>query len=81
MELNESADRITFLIRDRDILHPPSSDELPASAGIRTVRSAIRAPRTNTITVTITERWIEDSRQAQGASTVARPRPGSARAP
>jgi hypothetical protein len=43
MDLDESAERIRFLIRDRDIRYPPSFDAVLADAGIRTVRSAVRA--------------------------------------
>jgi putative transposase len=59
MDLGESADRIKFLIRDRDILYPPSFDEVLSHAGIRTVRSAVRAPRMNAIM----ERWIGGCRR------------------
>jgi putative transposase len=54
MDLDESTDRIKFLIRDRDILYPPEHEHIPSDAGITTVRSAVRAPRMNAIM----ERWI-----------------------
>jgi hypothetical protein len=59
MELDDSADRITFLIRDRDILYPPELEHVLSDAGITTVRSAVRAPRMNAIM----ERWIGGCRR------------------
>jgi putative transposase len=60
MDLDESADRIKFLVRDRDILCPPELEHIPSDAGIKTVRSAVRAPRMNAIM----ERWIGGCRRA-----------------
>lgn len=54
MDLDESAGRIKFLVRDRDILYPPDLEHTLSGAGIETVRSAVRAPRMNAIM----ERWI-----------------------
>jgi putative transposase len=59
MDLEESADRIKFLIRDRDILYAPGFDHVFADAGIRTVRSAVRAPRMNAVM----DRWIGGRRR------------------
>jgi transposase InsO family protein len=59
MDLDESSDRITFPIRDRAILHPPEPEHILSDAGIRTVRSAVRAPRMNSIM----ERWIGGCRR------------------
>jgi len=59
MDLENSADRVKFLIRDRDILYPPGFDQVLADAGIETVRSAVRAPRMNSIM----ERWIGSARR------------------
>jgi transposase len=59
MDLEEGSDRVKFLIRDRDILYPPGFDQVLADAGIRTVRSAVRAPRMNSIM----ERWIGGCRR------------------
>jgi hypothetical protein len=53
------ADRIKFLIRDRDTLYPPAFDALLTDAGIRTARSSIRTPRMNSIR----ERWIGGCRR------------------
>ena len=59
MNLDESAGRITFLIRDRDILYPPVFDHVLSNVGIKTVRSAVRAPRMNAVM----ERWIGGCRR------------------
>jgi len=59
IDLDESAGRIKFLIRDRDILYPPELEHLLSDAGIETVRSAVRAPRMNAIM----ERWIGGCRR------------------
>jgi hypothetical protein len=59
MDLDGAVDRIKFLIRDRDILYPPTFDAVLAGAGIRTVRSAVRTPGTNSIM----ERWIGGCRR------------------
>ena len=59
MDLDESADRVRFLIRDRDILYPAAFDDALADAGITTVRSAVSAPRMNAIM----ERWIGGCRR------------------
>jgi putative transposase len=59
MDLDESADRIKFLIRDRDILYPPELEHILSGAGITTVRSAVRAPRMNAVM----ERWIGGCRR------------------
>jgi putative transposase len=59
MDLESSADRVKFLIRDRDILYLPGFDQVLADAGIETVRSAVRAPRMNSIM----ERWIGSARR------------------
>jgi len=59
MDLDESADRIKFLIRDRDILYPPELEHIVSSAGITFIRSAVRALRMNAIV----ERWIGGCRR------------------
>jgi len=59
MDLDEPAERIRFLIRDRDILYPPGFETVLSGAGIRTVRSAVRAPRMNAVM----ERWIGGCRR------------------
>lgn len=59
MDLDESAERIKFLIRDRGILYPPGLEHVLSEAGIRAVRSAVRAPRMNAVM----ERWIGGCRR------------------
>jgi len=59
MDLEEGAGRVKFLLRDRDILYPPGFDQVLADAGIETLRSAVRAPRMNSIM----ERWIGGARR------------------
>jgi hypothetical protein len=59
MDLDQSAKRIKFLIRDRDILYPPELEHLLTGARITTVRSAVRAPRMNAVM----ERWIGGCRR------------------
>jgi hypothetical protein len=59
MGLDESADRIKPLMCDRDIPYPFEVEHILFDAGIRTVRSAVRAPRMNAIT----ERWIGGCRR------------------
>jgi hypothetical protein len=49
MDLDESAGRIKFLIRECDVLDPPQLEHLLSDAGIGTVRRAVRAPRMNAI--------------------------------
>jgi putative transposase len=59
MDRDESADRIKFLMRDRDILYLPELEHRLLGAGITTVRSAVRAPRMNATM----ERWIGGCRR------------------
>jgi putative transposase len=59
MDLDESADRIKFLVRDRDILYSPELENLLSGAGMETVRSAVRTPRMNALM----ERWIGGCRR------------------
>jgi putative transposase len=59
MGLDESADRIKFLIRGRDNLYPPDLEYTLSGAGLETVCCAVRAPRINAIM----ERWIGGCRR------------------
>jgi putative transposase len=59
MDLEDTPGQVNFLIRDREILYPPGFDQAVADAGIETVRSAVRAPRMNSIM----ERWIGGARR------------------
>jgi transposase InsO family protein len=54
MDLDGQVDSIKFLLRDRDTMFTAAFDAVLAGAGIRILRSPIRAPRANAIM----ERWI-----------------------
>ena len=53
-ELGERAEAFAFLIRDRDTKFTAAFDTVFAGAGIRVLRSPVRAPRANAFA----ERWI-----------------------
>lgn len=50
---------IKFMIRDRDAKYPAVIDEILGQAGIRTVLTAVRTPRMNSIM----ERWVRSLRR------------------
>ncbi|WP_406516477.1 integrase core domain-containing protein [Streptomyces sp. NBC_00134] len=50
---------ITSMIRDRDAKYPAAIDEILGQAGIRTVLTAVRTPRMNSIM----ERWVRSLRR------------------
>ncbi|WP_328631418.1 integrase core domain-containing protein [Streptomyces sp. NBC_00356] len=50
---------IKFMIRDRDAKYPVVIDEILSQAGIRTVLTAVRTPRMNSIM----ERWVRSLRR------------------
>jgi len=54
MDIGDQANRIRFMIRDRDSKFTCAFDAVLAGAGIRTVLGNIRTPRINAIA----ERWI-----------------------
>jgi transposase InsO family protein len=54
MDLGEQAERVKFLIRDRDAKFTAVFDEVFTSLGARVVRTPVRAPRANAIA----ERWV-----------------------
>jgi len=59
MDLNEHVETLTFLLRDRDTKFTAAFDAVFTAAGIRILRSPIRAPRANAIM----ERWIGSCRR------------------
>jgi putative transposase len=59
MDLDDHAEKIKFLIRDRDGKFVAAFDAVFQSAGIRIIRSPVRAPRANAIM----ERWIGSCRR------------------
>jgi putative transposase len=59
MDLDERAESIKFLLRDRDTKFTAAFDAVFTTAGIRILRSPIQAPRANAIM----ERWIGGCRR------------------
>jgi putative transposase len=59
MDLDGHAEKIKFLIRDRDSKFVAAFDAVFQSAGIRIIKSPVRAPRANAIM----ERWIGSCRR------------------
>jgi transposase InsO family protein len=59
MDLDDHAEKIKFLIRDRDSKFVAAFHAVFHSAGIRILRSPVRAPRANAIM----ERWIGSCRR------------------
>jgi putative transposase len=59
MDLEDAGTRVKFVLHDRDASFTAAFDEVFRAAGVRTVRSAVQAPRMNSIT----ERWIGSCRR------------------
>ena len=59
MTLEQPADGLKFLIRDRDAKFTAASDAVFAAIGVRIVKTPVRAPRANAIA----ERWIASARR------------------
>ena len=59
MALEGHADRLKFLIRDRDTKFTAAFDAVFTAVGVRIIKTPIRAPRANAIA----ERWVSSARR------------------
>jgi putative transposase len=59
MNLEDYADDFKFLIRDRDAKFTAAFDRVLTAAGVRILKTPVRAPRVNAIA----ERWIASARR------------------
>jgi putative transposase len=59
MSLEDHADDVKFLIRDRDAKFTAAFAALFTAAGVRIIKTPVRAPRANAIA----ERWIASARR------------------
>jgi putative transposase len=59
LDLGDAGTRAKFVLHDRDVSFTRAFDAVFQAAGIRVIRSAVQAPRMNSIT----ERWIGSCRR------------------
>ena len=59
MDLEDHADGLKFLIRDRDTKFTAAFDVVFTAAGVRIIKTPVQAPRANAIA----ERWIASARR------------------
>jgi transposase len=59
MDLEDAGTRVKFVLHDRDASFTAAFDAVSQSAGVRVIRSAVQAPRMNSVM----ERWIGSCRR------------------
>ena len=59
MDLEDAGTRVKFVLHDRDASFTAAFDAVFQSAGVRVIRSAVQAPRMNSVM----ERWIGSCRR------------------